>query len=118
MPVLDVTSWPILQALSFNHLQCNFRMAATKILNALLFAGAASAQYPPSNGGYGYGGYGGYGHGHGYPTPTQSGKPAESSATYQGTGPYAAGVPINYTSVPGYFLQDDPSTNASTFDYV
>ncbi|KAF2092759.1 phosphoglycerate mutase-like protein [Rhizodiscina lignyota] len=25
---------------------------------------------------------------------------------------------MNYTSVPGYFLQDDPSTNASTFDYT
>lgn len=25
---------------------------------------------------------------------------------------------INYTTVTGYFLQDDASTNASTFDYV
>lgn len=25
---------------------------------------------------------------------------------------------INYTTVTGFFLQDDPSTNASTFDYV
>lgn len=25
---------------------------------------------------------------------------------------------INYTAVTGYFLQDDPTTNASTFDYV
>ena len=25
---------------------------------------------------------------------------------------------VNYTTVPGYFLQDDPSTNASTFDYT
>jgi hypothetical protein len=25
---------------------------------------------------------------------------------------------INYTTITGYFLQDDPSTNASTFNYV
>ena len=25
---------------------------------------------------------------------------------------------VNYTSMQGYFLQDDPLTNASTFDYV
>jgi hypothetical protein len=25
---------------------------------------------------------------------------------------------INYTAVTGYFLQDDPATNASTFNYV
>lgn len=25
---------------------------------------------------------------------------------------------INYTTVTGYFLQDDPSTNPSTFVYV
>jgi hypothetical protein len=25
---------------------------------------------------------------------------------------------LNYTSVPGFFLQDDPNTNPSTFDYV
>lgn len=25
---------------------------------------------------------------------------------------------IVYTSVPGIFLQDDPNTNPSTFDYV
>lgn len=25
---------------------------------------------------------------------------------------------IQYTTVTGYFLQDDPSTNASTFNYV
>ena len=25
---------------------------------------------------------------------------------------------INYTTVTGYFLQDDPSTNPSTFDFV
>jgi len=25
---------------------------------------------------------------------------------------------INYTTVTGYFLQDDASTNASSFDYV
>ena len=25
---------------------------------------------------------------------------------------------INYTTVAGFFLQDDPTTNASTFDYV
>jgi hypothetical protein len=25
---------------------------------------------------------------------------------------------INYTAVAGYFLQDDPATNASTFNYV
>lgn len=25
---------------------------------------------------------------------------------------------IKYTTITGYFLQDDPSTNASTFDYV
>lgn len=25
---------------------------------------------------------------------------------------------IKYTTVKGYFLQDDPSTNATTFDYV
>jgi hypothetical protein len=25
---------------------------------------------------------------------------------------------INYTTVPGYFIQDDPSTDPSTFDYV
>jgi len=31
--------------------------------------------------------------------------------------PYTDGY-INYTTVPGYFLQDDPTTNASTFNYV
>lgn len=25
---------------------------------------------------------------------------------------------IKYSTVKGYFLQDDPSTNATTFDYV
>ena len=25
---------------------------------------------------------------------------------------------INYTTVTGYFLQDDPATNVSAFDYV
>lgn len=25
---------------------------------------------------------------------------------------------IKYTSVPGFFLQDDPSTDPSSFDYV
>lgn len=25
---------------------------------------------------------------------------------------------INYTTVPGFFLQDEASTDASTFDYV
>jgi hypothetical protein len=25
---------------------------------------------------------------------------------------------IQYSSVPGYFVQDDPSTNPSTFDFV
>lgn len=25
---------------------------------------------------------------------------------------------IKYTTITGYFLQDDPATNASTFDYV
>ena len=25
---------------------------------------------------------------------------------------------IKYTTITGYFLQDDPTTNASTFDYV
>lgn len=25
---------------------------------------------------------------------------------------------IKYSSVPGFFLQDDPNTNPSTFDYV
>lgn len=25
---------------------------------------------------------------------------------------------INYTTVTGYFLQDEPTTNASTFNYV
>lgn len=25
---------------------------------------------------------------------------------------------INYTTVTGYFLQDDPSTNATSFNYV
>lgn len=25
---------------------------------------------------------------------------------------------INYTTVTGYFLQDEPSTNATAFDYV
>jgi hypothetical protein len=25
---------------------------------------------------------------------------------------------INYTTVPGFFLQDDLTTNASTFNYV
>lgn len=25
---------------------------------------------------------------------------------------------INYTTVTGYFLQDDPKTNSSAFDYV
>lgn len=25
---------------------------------------------------------------------------------------------INYTTLTGFFLQDDPTTNASTFDYV
>lgn len=25
---------------------------------------------------------------------------------------------LNYTSLTGFFLQDDPATNASTFDYV
>lgn len=25
---------------------------------------------------------------------------------------------IKYSTVTGYFLQDDPSTNATTFDYV
>lgn len=31
--------------------------------------------------------------------------------------PYTDGY-INYTTVSGYFLQDDPTTNASTFNYV
>lgn len=31
--------------------------------------------------------------------------------------PYTDGY-INYTTIPGYFLQDDPTTNASTFNYV
>lgn len=30
----------------------------------------------------------------------------------------ANAVQINYTTVAGYFLQDDNSTNATTFDYV
>lgn len=25
---------------------------------------------------------------------------------------------INYTTITGYFLQDEPSTNPDTFDYV
>jgi hypothetical protein len=25
---------------------------------------------------------------------------------------------INYTTITGFFLQDDPATNASTFNYV
>lgn len=25
---------------------------------------------------------------------------------------------INYTTITGYFLQDEPSTDAGTFDYV
>lgn len=25
---------------------------------------------------------------------------------------------INYTTIPGFFLQDEASTDASTFDYV
>ena len=29
----------------------------------------------------------------------------------------AAGY-INYTTITGYFLQDEPTTNASTFNYV
>lgn len=33
--------------------------------------------------------------------------------------PYVhGGKYINYTTVTGYFLQDDPSTNATTFNYV
>lgn len=38
----------------------------------------------------------------------------------EATRPYAASNSshINYATVTGYFLQDDPSTNASTFDYV
>jgi hypothetical protein len=27
-------------------------------------------------------------------------------------------VYIKYTTITGYFLQDDPSTNATTFNYV
>jgi hypothetical protein len=30
----------------------------------------------------------------------------------------AEGKSIKYTSVQGYFLQDDPATNPSGFDYV
>lgn len=32
--------------------------------------------------------------------------------------PEAKGKLIKYSSVPGYFLQDDPNTDPSTFDYV
>lgn len=31
---------------------------------------------------------------------------------------HAASASINYTTVEGYFLQDESSTDASTFDYV
>lgn len=30
----------------------------------------------------------------------------------------AKGKEIRYTTVEGYFLQDDPATDASSFDYV
>lgn len=80
-------------------------MTFSTLAVALLAASGAKAHSPWS-------------YGNGKPTSVQSSKPAQSSETYQGTGPYAAGVYINYTSVPGYFLQDDPSTNATTFDYV
>ncbi|KAM3554006.1 hypothetical protein MY1884_006361 [Beauveria asiatica] len=32
--------------------------------------------------------------------------------------PEAEGKTINYSSVPGYFLQDDPATDSSKFDYA
>lgn len=53
--------------------------------------------------------YGKYNHDYGcsYSSDHGSGHESGSSSSY-----------INYTSVTGYFLQDDPSTNASTFSYV
>lgn len=35
-----------------------------------------------------------------------------------GDWPEAKGKAIQYSSVPGYFLQDDPATDASKFDYA
>lgn len=35
-----------------------------------------------------------------------------------GCWPEAEGKAIKYSTVPGYFLQDDPSTDSSKFDYV
>jgi hypothetical protein len=32
--------------------------------------------------------------------------------------PEAAGKSIKYTTIPGYFLQDDLATDPNTFDYV
>jgi len=32
--------------------------------------------------------------------------------------PEAEDKSINYTSVPGYFLQDDPATDPGSFDYA
>lgn len=37
----------------------------------------------------------------------KAGSPCSSSYSY-----------INYTTVPGFFLQDDPSTSTTGFDYV
>lgn len=35
-----------------------------------------------------------------------------------GNWPEAEGKAIKYSSIPGYFLQDDPATDSSKFDYV
>ena len=31
---------------------------------------------------------------------------------------YDAVMSVRYTTIPGYFLQDDPNTDPKTFDYV
>lgn len=72
-------------------------MLFNTIAATAMLLGAVEASYGKYNHDYGYG------HGSG----ENSGHGSGSSSSY-----------INYTSVAGYFLQDEPSTNASTFSYV
>ena len=54
-------------------------------------------------------------------TPTAAAWPWGKSGAWcpeQGASGHGGTSFINYTSVPGFFQQDDPATDPSTFDYV
>ena len=78
-------------------------------------AGALAA--PPGHGGESTKSWNGYGNGNGetsYSIPTA----ATAAPTASGVAINNGKQYINYTTVPGYFLQDDASTDASTFNYM